>query len=416
MQQFKHPLATYAPWTVLGYRRNGTPVYAIAGGNGEGEGAPATTQGAGDQDTSSMGSQPAQGAEAGQGSPQQGQPAQGDGTDWKAHAREWEKRAKANAKASEELEKLRKQNLSEQEKAVEEAEVRGRTAAAKDYGSKLAQAKFEAAAAQAGVNLAEVAEFISVAQFVGEDGEVDDKAIKAAVASSPSSRPPGEQDAPAGISPAARATSPPLSTSRSRKRRSGATSRPSSDSSGRGPPPRKEDPMAGITGMGTTFDLPNYAGELFALTPADTPLLSAIGGLTGGGMTSGVEFEWQTYDLRDPSQRTRVEGATAPTSEERVRANVRNVVQIHQEKVSVSYTKQAAVGQLATPQSAPYRGVDGANPVSNELDWQVAQTLKSIALDVNYSFINGSFSNPSTNATARKTRGLLTAISTNRIA
>ncbi|TXS22621.1 hypothetical protein EAO71_24275 [Streptomyces sp. ms191] len=174
--------------------------------------------------------------------------------------------------------------------------------------------------------------------------------------------------------------------------------------------------MAGITGLATTFDLPNYAGELFALTPADTPFLSAIGGLTGGGMTSGVEFEWQTYDLRDPSQRTRVEGATAPTAEERVRANVRNVAQIHQEKVSVSYTKQATMGMMTTPGSAPYRGVDGSNPVNSELDWQVAQALKSIALDVNYSFINGSFSNPTTNATARKTRGLLAAVTSNRIA
>lgn len=174
--------------------------------------------------------------------------------------------------------------------------------------------------------------------------------------------------------------------------------------------------MAGITGMGDSFSLPNYAGELFALTPADTPLLSAIGGLTGGGMTTSQEFEWQTYDLRDPSQRTRVEGATAPTAEERVRANMRNVVQIHQEKVSVSYTKQAAIGAMATPQAAPYRGVNGSNPVNSELDWQVAQALKSIALDVNWSFINGTFSNPTTNATARRTRGLLSAITTNRIA
>lgn len=174
--------------------------------------------------------------------------------------------------------------------------------------------------------------------------------------------------------------------------------------------------MAGITGLATTFDLPNYAGELFALTPADTPFLSAIGGLTGGRMTTGTEFEWQTYDLRDPSQRTRVEGATAPTAEERIRANARNVVQVHQEKVSVSYTKQATMGMLATPGAAPFRSVDGSNPISNELDWQVAQALKSIALDVNYSFINGSFANPTTNATARKTRGLLAAISTNRIA
>jgi hypothetical protein len=121
--------------------------------------------------------------------------------------------------------------------------------------------------------------------------------------------------------------------------------------------------MAGITGMGTTFNLPNYVGELFGLTPADTPLLSAIGGLTGGGMTTAPEFEWQTFDLRDPSQRVRAEGATAPTAEERVRANIRNICQVHQEKVSVSYTKQAATGQMTTPSATPYHGVPGANPV-----------------------------------------------------
>ncbi|MFI2757825.1 hypothetical protein ACH5A3_02945 [Streptomyces echinatus] len=180
MHQHKHPLATYVPGTVLGYRRNGAPIYAIAGGSGEGDiQVPGTNPDVG----TAQPPQPAQGSDtSGQGTQPNVQPEQGDGTDWKAHAREWEKRAKANAKAADELEKIRKQNQSEQEKAVEEAEARGRASAAKDYGSKLAQARFEAAAAQAGVNLSEVAEFISVAQFVGEDGEVDDKAIKAAVA------------------------------------------------------------------------------------------------------------------------------------------------------------------------------------------------------------------------------------------
>lgn len=174
--------------------------------------------------------------------------------------------------------------------------------------------------------------------------------------------------------------------------------------------------MAGITAMGTTFNLPNYHGELFALTPADTPLLSSIGGLTGGGQTTAVEFEWQTSDLRDPSQRVATEGATAPTATGRVRANVRNVAQIHHSKVSVSYTKQAAVGQITTPSAAPYRGVDGANPVSNELNWQIVEELKSIALDVNWSFINGTYANPTTDADPRKTRGILAAVTTNRIA
>lgn len=172
--------------------------------------------------------------------------------------------------------------------------------------------------------------------------------------------------------------------------------------------------MSGITGIGTTFGLPNYHGELFAITPTETPLLSAIGGLTGGGQVTDVEAEWQTSDLRDPSQSTALEGATAPTAQERVRANVRNVCQIHQEKVSVSYTKQAAVGGYATPGSAPFRSGNGAdNPVTNELDWQTLQALKTVALDANWSFINGIYANPTTNATARKTRGLIAACTSN---
>lgn len=175
--------------------------------------------------------------------------------------------------------------------------------------------------------------------------------------------------------------------------------------------------MAGsVSGIGTTFDLPNYHGELFSLTPSDTPLLSAIGGLTGGGSTTATKFEWQTYDLRDPQQRTRVEGAPAPGAENRVRAKVENVLQIHQEKVSVSYTKQAATGQYATPQSAPFTSAAGAeNPVTNELDWQVEQALKQIALDVNYSFINGRMVDATTNAEARKTAGLLSVAKTNAV-
>jgi hypothetical protein len=172
--------------------------------------------------------------------------------------------------------------------------------------------------------------------------------------------------------------------------------------------------MAGITGMGTTFNEPNYVGELFALSRETTPFLSAIGGLTGGKVANAVEFEWQTYDLRDAShQRQRVEGASAPTAEERVRSNVRNVVEIHQETVETSWTKQATSQQIATPSSAPYRGLDGSNPVADEHAWQVTQSLKQMALDINFGFINGKFSNPTTNATPRKTRGLLEAITTN---
>ena len=165
--------------------------------------------------------------------------------------------------------------------------------------------------------------------------------------------------------------------------------------------------MSGITGLGTTYNLPNYTGILYGLTPQETPFLSAIGGLSGGRQTTSPAFEWQTFDLRDASQPEVVEGATAPTSQQRVRGNVSNVVQIHQEKVSVSYSKLAATGAKAGINN------DQPNPIGNELDWQVEQMLKQMARDVEYSFIGGVYQSPSDNSTARKTRGIISAISTN---
>jgi hypothetical protein len=174
--------------------------------------------------------------------------------------------------------------------------------------------------------------------------------------------------------------------------------------------------MAGITGQADTFDVPNYVGELFSITPTDTPFLSAIGGLTGGRAADSTLFQWQSYDLRDADDaRQRLEGANAPTAEARVRANITNVVEIHQEAVEVSYTKMAATGQYNSTGSghAGSVGISGSNPVTDENAWQVTQALKQIARDVEKSFITGTFNNPATNATARRTRGILAAITTN---
>jgi hypothetical protein len=175
--------------------------------------------------------------------------------------------------------------------------------------------------------------------------------------------------------------------------------------------------MSTVSGLGTTFNLPNYHGELIAITPIDTPLLSASGGLSGGLQTTSTTFEWQSEDLRDPDTHERLEGADAPASEERARANVENVVEIFHESVSTSYTKQATSGQYATSQSAPFQSNDGTpNPIADEHGHQVANALKTIARDVNYVFWHGVKAKPTTNANARHTGGLLPIITTNRFA
>lgn len=166
--------------------------------------------------------------------------------------------------------------------------------------------------------------------------------------------------------------------------------------------------MAGFTGLASTFDLPNYAGELLLVSPTDTPFLAAIGGLNADSpdlVVTSTRFEWQTVDLAAAAQPAIVEGAD-PVYNERVRASVSNLVQIFQYGIKVTYSKLAAYNQLAS------LGNGQANPVQSELDFQVNLKLMTGAKDVNYSFLNGTYNAPSDNTGARKTRGLLSAIST----
>ncbi|MDF6043248.1 DUF5309 domain-containing protein [Streptomyces sp. JH14] len=167
--------------------------------------------------------------------------------------------------------------------------------------------------------------------------------------------------------------------------------------------------MGAVSGQGTTYNLPNYHGELYTVTPTETPFLSAIGGLSGGKRTKSVEFEWQTVDRRaSTTNNSVVEGAAAPTGVARSRSNVSNVVEIHQSAIEVSYTRQAATGM--------YGGINiGAddNPVNDELTAQITAELEAMAVDIELSFLTGVYAKPANNSTARKTRGLLAAITTN---
>ncbi|MGV8846379.1 SU10 major capsid protein [Tessaracoccus sp.] len=173
--------------------------------------------------------------------------------------------------------------------------------------------------------------------------------------------------------------------------------------------------MAGVSGQGTTFNLPNYHGQLYAISPVDTPFLSVIGALSlanggaNGRDTNAIDFEWQGMDRRtSTSGNAALEGANAPTGAARSRTQYKNTVEIHQSAVEISYTKQAASGN--------YSGVNiSGQPDDNvlsELDTQVTAELQSMAIDVELSFLTGTYARPVDNATARKTQGVLGAAGT----
>lgn len=168
--------------------------------------------------------------------------------------------------------------------------------------------------------------------------------------------------------------------------------------------------MANVTGTGTSFNLPNFAGELFTASPTKTPFLSMIGGLSGGRKTESDEFATgQLYEFPEAAQPEISEQAseTAPAATALVREQKTNVTQIFQESIVLTYAKLANRGKLSGLNTAG----QAANPAS-ELDWQIARRLEKIARDVEHTFLNGTFHKAADASQANKTRGMFELCST----
>lgn len=162
----------------------------------------------------------------------------------------------------------------------------------------------------------------------------------------------------------------------------------------------------------TSFGVLNYSGMLFNKGNTRCPLSSIIGGRAK--TTNHVEFvTGQEYATGGGSQPSISETAslTAPEASVVTREQKTNVTQIFQESVGISYAKQSNMGTLSGLNVAGQQ----ANPM-NELDFQVAAKMAKINADIEYTFINGKFSKATSDATVNKTRGLVTAITSNTTA
>lgn len=104
--------------------------------------------------------------------------------DWKAEAEKWKalarKHENANSQALKELDTIRTAQMSDSEKAIAEAEKRGREATMKELGAQIAEAKIRAAAAGKVADVDALLELVDVSKFVTADG-VDDSAITATI-------------------------------------------------------------------------------------------------------------------------------------------------------------------------------------------------------------------------------------------
>jgi hypothetical protein len=169
---------------------------------------------------------------------------------------------------------------------------------------------------------------------------------------------------------------------------------------------------------GTIWSLPNFAGELFTADAINTPFLSMIGGLTGGGKTTeNVEFPTSSEYALPAAQQpniTETGSLVAPVvvlpqvppvqNQNVVRNQVTNVVQIFQEAILLSYVKMSNMGRMSGLNTAGQ-----ANNVADELAWQQARKLEKIARDVEFTYIQGVYNLAGNQAQANRTRGMVAA-------
>ena len=162
-------------------------------------------------------------------------------------------------------------------------------------------------------------------------------------------------------------------------------------------------------------DLPQYLGELFQKGKRPNAVLRLIGGLTGGVKNvNATTFPMGVdYSLDAGSQPGILEGAD-PTSAQVAATQASNVVQIFQEAFEFTYSRLGATAAIDGITLIPGAPAGGAQlQIPGSFSFQAARAAEQIANDANYTFLRGTYVLPTDNDSARKCRGMLTAVSTN---
>lgn len=92
---------------------------------------------------------------------------------WKSLARKHEDKSKANAKAQQELERLRQESMTEQERAVEAARQQARSEVLAELGQARVGDAFRVAAAGRGIDIDALLEGVNLSTFLDDDGNPD---------------------------------------------------------------------------------------------------------------------------------------------------------------------------------------------------------------------------------------------------
>lgn len=173
--------------------------------------------------------------------------------------------------------------------------------------------------------------------------------------------------------------------------------------------------MASTAAAATTENCINLLGPLFVIGANQTPFLNDIGGLGGSNARTAKGWAFpiaQTTALDAGAQPAITEDASVagPPLHTYARAQQFNTCQIFQQGVQVSYAKESDLNTLA---GIPILGEQTNIP--SEKQQQIAMNMRQIALDAEAAFLTGAYVAAGDANVAAKTRGIVTAATTNTV-
>jgi len=155
----------------------------------------------------------------------------------------------------------------------------------------------------------------------------------------------------------------------------------------------------------------NYLGAFYVIGANQTPFLSMMGGIRGMKPAPGFSYPMDQYTLLEAatqgavSEDDAVAGAQTPTTYGK--AQGLNTAQIMQRNITVSYAKSAERLKIA--------GVTYSTPqefMQAELDFQTEMAMKQMAIDFEWSCLQGVYLTRTDGSTATATGGICTGIET----
>lgn len=161
----------------------------------------------------------------------------------------------------------------------------------------------------------------------------------------------------------------------------------------------------------TDSDTLNYRGELFAIGAQQAPFLAAIAGNSkrSAAWSYPIALPWA---LSAAAQTTQSEDTAAAegTPTTTTIAQDYNVCQIQKYDVEATLKKQSLIGQFSG------LNVDGFGRGLTGIEFQKMVGLRQMAVNADFSFLQGAYVAESSSATNTTTRGLKNAITTNTVA